>query len=59
MKTYELYKGYELLASGTIAEIAEKLGVTQETVRFYGTPTHQRRVKENGRMLMRVDRDEE
>lgn len=56
MKKYELYKGYELLAVGTVAEIASRLGVKKGTVRFYKSPVYQRRVKgENTRMLMEVD----
>lgn len=56
MKIYELYKGYELLATGTVNEIAHEVGVKPATVRFYGSPAHQRRVKgENTRMLMEVD----
>lgn len=56
MKKYELYKGYELLAIGTVNEIAREIGVKPATVRFYGSPVYQRRVKgENTRMLMEVD----
>ncbi|WP_273705531.1 hypothetical protein [Leuconostoc mesenteroides] len=56
MKRYELYKGYELLAVGTVAEIASRLGLRKGTVRFYKSPVYQRRVKgENTRMLMEVD----
>lgn len=56
VKKYELYKGYELLAVGTVAEIASRLGVKKGTVRFYKSPVYQRRVKgENTRMLMEVD----
>ncbi len=56
MKKYELYKGYELLAVGTVAEIASQIGVKKGTVRFYKSPVYQRRVKgENTRMLMEVD----
>lgn len=56
MKKYELYKGYELLAIGTVNEIAHEIGVKPATVRFYGTPAYQRHVKgENTRILIEVD----
>lgn len=56
MKIYELYKGYELLAIGTVNEIAHEIGVKPATVRFYKSPVYQRRAKgENVRFLMEVN----
>lgn len=55
-KVYALYKGERLLADGTIHEIAEKMGVQVESIRFYKTPTYQRRVKgENRRVVVCLD----
>lgn len=34
-KEYALYKGEDILAFGTIDEIAQKLGVKKETVAYY------------------------
>lgn len=35
LKKYALYKGDELIAEGTIEQIATKMGIPQNTVRFY------------------------
>lgn len=45
MKEYAVYKGDDLLVIGTIQECAEFLGVKKETVKFYMTPTYQRRIE--------------
>lgn len=42
---YVLYKGEEVIAMGTAQEIADKLGITKDTVKFYGTPAYKRRRK--------------
>ena len=44
MYEYAMYKGDELLHIGTIDEIAKAHGVLKETIRFYATPTYQRRI---------------
>lgn len=57
-KIYALYKGEDLLADGTLREIAEKMGVKVETVRFYQMPTYQKRgktVSGNKRVLVCLD----
>ncbi|AZF89035.1 host nuclease inhibitor [Streptococcus phage CHPC875] len=46
VKEYALYKGEELLAMGTKREIAEKLGVSVNTITFYGTPSYAKRTNE-------------
>ncbi|AYP29934.1 host nuclease inhibitor [Streptococcus phage SW27] len=46
VKEYALYKGEELLAMGTKREIAEKLGVSVNTITFYGTPSYAKRTSE-------------
>ena len=43
LKKYALYKGDELVAEGTIGQIATKMGLPQNTVRFYKTPSCKRR----------------
>ena len=48
MKIYALYKGEELLATGTIIQIAYKMGVKPRTIQFYKTPTYKKRRK-NGK----------
>ena len=53
---YALYKGDELLAIGTVREIAIQIGVTEKTVFHYGTPTYQKRTSESARRLVRLER---
>ena len=45
LKKYALYKGDELVAEGTIEQIATKMGLPQNTVRFYKTPSCKRRYR--------------
>jgi DNA-binding CsgD family transcriptional regulator len=53
---YALYKGDELLAIGTVREIANQIGVTEKTVFHYGTPTYKKQTSENARRLVRLER---
>lgn len=65
MKEYALYKGDELLAMGTIEEIAKQIGVKRETIVFYKTPAYKNRLKrrntpyDNQRFLIPIDDEEE
>lgn len=55
VKEYALYKGDELLAMGTKREIAEKLGVSVNSVSHYGTPVYARRTSDSkGRRLVEL-----
>ncbi|QGG51581.1 helix-turn-helix transcriptional regulator [Lysinibacillus pakistanensis] len=45
MKEYALYKGEQMVAVGTIKEIATERGVKPETIRFYMSGVYQRRAK--------------
>jgi hypothetical protein len=45
MKEYALYKGEEILCSGTIKEIAKHQGIKEATVRFYARPSYKKRIK--------------
>lgn len=42
-KEYTLYKGEEILAFGTIDEIARQLNVKPRTIKFYLSPTYKKR----------------
>lgn len=54
-KEYALYKGEELIAMGTKREIAEQLGVSVNTVSYYGTPVYARRTNDKkGRRLYEI-----
>lgn len=59
MKEYALYKGDEILAIGTVNEIAKELNIKKETVFYYRTPTHKKRSKsDNCRILVPLDDEE-
>ncbi len=45
MFEYAIYRGDELLIIGTKSECAEWLKVKPETITFYCSPTHHRRVE--------------
>lgn len=58
MIEYALYKGDELLAIGTVVEIAEKLGIKTNTVYHYGTPSYKKKSSKskNGyRVLIKLE----
>ncbi|MED1403893.1 hypothetical protein P4U07_13835 [Bacillus mycoides] len=44
LKEYVVYKGESLLCIGTIQECADYMGVLPATVRFYTTPSYQRKL---------------
>lgn len=48
-KEYALYKGEEILCSGTIREIAKHQGIKEATVRFYARPSYKKRIKDFGK----------
>ncbi|ARK26144.1 hypothetical protein SporoP37_02075 [Sporosarcina sp. P37] len=58
-----IYKGEELLADGTVDEVADQLGISRETVIFYGTNTYKNRIAKRGseksRELIWLDDDED
>lgn len=51
IKEYTLYKGNDLLAMGTIQQIAEQMKVKDRTIKFYTTPTYKRRCKDSFKRL--------
>ena len=59
IKEYALYKGDELLAIGTIKEIAKNQGVKERTILFYKMPTYLKRRKKskkgNYKVLVKLD----
>lgn len=44
-KTYALYKGDEIIAEGTVNEIAEELNSKPKSILFYNTPSYKNRCK--------------
>lgn len=53
---FALYKGDEYLDMGTAQELANKLEVKTETIKFYATPTNHKR-NPNGLVAIRVEDD--
>lgn len=59
-KIYALYKGDELIETGTLAELAELEGVKYSTMYFRTTPTYENRTKgKNYKTLTELDDSEE
>lgn len=52
--TYVLYRGDEIVDIGTAQEIADRRGVRADTIRFYGTESYRRRVKDSDDKLVAV-----
>lgn len=59
MKEYALYKGEELLALGTIREIARQLNIKENTVRRYGSPSQAEKNSRSGIVLITLDDEEQ
>ncbi|MGM0260523.1 hypothetical protein IGK73_002413 [Enterococcus sp. AZ102] len=57
-KIVAAYKGDTFLRVGTVEEVAEHLGVTVDTVKFYCSPIHHKRKGENGLKCYRIDIDD-
>lgn len=56
---YALYKGDRIIAIGTADELAQRQGVTAETIRYYSTPAHCRRASGTNRFIaVRIDHEE-
>lgn len=56
-KIYALYHGDEFKIVGTIKELAEYLGVSERTIKFYSTPTYKKRVKDNAYIVIKVEEE--
>lgn len=59
-KIYAMYRGDELLCTGTVYEIAEKMDISVSTVRFYSMPAYRKRIEnrgkfENQRVVIKID----
>ena len=64
-REYALYKGEEILAIGTIADIAKETGVKERTVSYYKTQAYQNRLERrnalngNIRILVSLEGEDE
>ena len=56
-KIYAMYKGEKCLGTGTLYQLAEKLNINIQTLRFYLTPTYRERFEKgrNRRELIRIE----
>ena len=56
MIEYALYKGDEFIMIGTRRQLAERLGVSEDSVQYYMTPTYKKRRKtDNCIVVFRLD----
>ena len=58
-KLFCAYRGDELLSIGTVKELAEEMGVTENSVRFMKSPTYHARALSERRVLIYALEDEE
>lgn len=56
---YALYKGDKFIAIGTVNELAKIMNVTPNTIRFYLSPTYRKRIKGNGRIVIKIEDGDE
>lgn len=54
IREFALYKGEELIAFGTRKELAELIGVKESSIKFYGSPTYQKRVDGRGWAVVEI-----
>lgn len=59
---YALYKGDDLLAIGTISEIAKEMSVKVDTIKYYLTPSYLESVKSrknptNYRIMVKLEEE--
>ena len=58
-KIFALYKSDEFIDLGTIEYLANRLGVKPRTIKFYSTPTYQKRNNYKGYVVIRIEDDNE
>ena len=49
MGIFALYKGEQMLSTGTIYEIAQELNVEVKTIKYYGTNSYKRKLEKRTR----------
>lgn len=59
MKEYALYKGDELIAIGTIKELAKMQGVKEETIRYYTSKVYRKRTTEEGYRVIKLEEEDD
>jgi len=59
LKVYALYKGEDIVADGTIYDIAEQTGISTKTLYFYRTPSWKKRTTGNAKRLVYIGKNTE
>lgn len=59
MRLYALYKGDTFIDIGTYEELANKIGVSINTIRFYATKTWKKKSNCEGYIVISVEEDKE
>lgn len=59
MKLYALYKGDDFIDIGTTKELAQKLNVKEETIRFYATSTWKNKTNCESWVVVSIEEDKE
>lgn len=56
MREYAIYHGDTFLFVDTLENCAKRLGVKEDSVKFYATPTYYKRTNGNGYVAVRLDK---
>ncbi len=59
MTFYALYRGDTFIDVGSKQRLARRIGVSIDTITFYMSPSHLRRSKGNGYIVIRIDDEDE
>lgn len=54
MKDYALYKGDKFIDLGSVKYLAKKMNVKEKTIKFYSTPTYQKRTGGRGYVVIEI-----
>lgn len=54
VKDYAIYKGDKFIDLGSVRYLAKKMNVKEETIKFYSTPTYQKRTGGRGYVVIRI-----
>lgn len=54
VKDYAIYKGDKFIDLGSVRYLAKRMNVKEETIKFYSTPTYQKRTGGRGYVVIRI-----
>ncbi len=54
-RVYALYRGDTFIDLGTKQHLANKIGVKVSTIEYYMTPTHRKKIKGNGWIVIKIE----